>query len=519
MDSRFNERGDKSSMKREELTLAFGFPTYDVYNPLTYRSLGDLWVMGCVYQGVASLDRNLRLVGRLGEISSVNEKSYRIRLRPDIYWHDGKPVTAEDVSFTYHCSLAPSYQGNRGFGFLNLVGGMEYRKGTIDSIPGIEILNTKELILHTTHLSDSFLHQLLLPIVPRHLFKDCQEMITDPVTRPVGCGPYRYIESNGSSVTVERHDRFHLGRPPIERMTMRFTSQGEAIEMVLSGNADFAVAFPDDALRITEVPGMRLFHWPQPYYEFVALNHQHPLLGRTAFRQGIMHSIDREAVTLKVLHGYGEVLNHPIPPLVMDTSRIGVNAYRYDPAVGAQLLEEAGCVRGEDGSWLADGSEVHLSFGVDQGQPLQLKAARIIQQHLEAFGLRVDLHTLEPYAFHKRAWEEREFDLWMGGWNYPLDGDPSPYFGRTSRWVACLGWQDEECFHMLDSARQSVSGNMPESIYREWCSLVNRELPILFMYTPEHLEVAGRRLTGLKPDPRGALWNIHEIGLSPEGAS
>lgn len=116
-----------------------------------------------------------------------------LELKEDLYWSDGTPISTYDIEFTIKVLLNPSFEGNRGNHLLNIVGALEYKEGIKKDIEGIGILNDKNIKFQFIKPDESFKRRLLLPIIPKHIFKKYPvKEFPQKVTQEkfVSCGPY-----------------------------------------------------------------------------------------------------------------------------------------------------------------------------------------------------------------------------------------------------------------------------------------------------------------------------------------
>ncbi len=295
------------------------------------------------------------------------------RLRPNLTWQDGAPLSAEDFVFAWRVYLTPEF-GSTG----PPVGVME----------GVQAADAQTLVIRwrspypqAAELAADF------PPLPRHLL-DQSYRDSDPlgfvglpfwVSEYVGLGPYRVDRYEpGAWIEATAFDGYVLGPPQIERVQVAFIQDpSAAVAHLLAGEAHYVTDFiigPDDALSLERQwqsqgqQGSTLFAPSQ--IRFTSFQFRPDIMNPTEMgdirvRKAIAHSIDNAASLEAVTYGKGKLVSVPIPddetfwPLFE-----GFPKYGYDPRRAQQLLEEAGYTRGDDARYRAPhGRPFEFEFG------------------------------------------------------------------------------------------------------------------------------------------------------------
>ncbi len=323
------------------LTLVeVGEPTTLV--PLTDSNTRTRNISTKVTEGLLRFDANFAPQPLLATAWSISEDGlrYRFTLRPNVRWHDGKPLTAADVRFSL---LALKKIGPRGrITFANLV-----EVETPDPLTAILVLSKPTpYLLKALTTAES-------PIVPAHAYPGEAYGDSPNGSAPIGTGPYIVVEwARGSHVVLRRNpDYWQPGRPFLDRIVVRFVADTMAVSTALeAGEADvsYSVALPE-LERLRANPRLTVTTASDDYLnnaQVLEFNLDRPVLARREVRHALAASIDRRIITGTIFYGHAEAAGSTIPAALKAYNDEAPFAYPFDLARANRLLDEAGCRAG-----------------------------------------------------------------------------------------------------------------------------------------------------------------------------
>lgn len=501
------------------LNLALYAAPRGLFHPLLAEDAYDGAVLGLVFRGLLTRGPQLEWQPELARSFTISPdlRTITFQLRPDVRWHDGRPFTARDVAFTLRTLLHPRFPGLQASGYLAIQGAPAYHQGQAPDIAGIRVLGDHEVAITLEEPYAPILEALAVPIIPEHVFAGVppERMAEHPATaRPIGTGPFRFVRYVADQyVELERNPFFYRGRPPIARVIYRLVSQDMAAAQLLAGEVDYMLARPEDLDLLGDRGGVVVHETPGWGYQFVGVNHRHPWLGDRRVRQALMYAIDRQSMVDQLLAGHGTVVNGPVLPGSWAYDPARLNPYPYDPGQARRLLAAAGFRPGRDGWLEKDGQRFEISLRYPGGNKVRELSAPLIQANLQQVGVKVNLEMLEFTTLSRLVFEENRFDLFLLAWAMAPDPDPGPIFLPDNKWGRATGWNHPENTALLQQGVRRMKRGERRPVYAAWNRLLNAELPYLFLYSQNEIEVASLRLQGLRPDGRGLLWNIHELWL------
>ena len=483
---------------------------------------------------------------------SPDHRRFTFRLRRDVTWHDGRPFTAHDVAYTFRTILHPDYPGvlTGEYAALRGVEAMLAERAKADQEQAarritageaaarkqagwqawlenegreaIQVVDDHTVVFTADRPHAPLLQNLSVPLIPAHVFDSTPpgDMAEHPATRaPVGTGPYRFVRYVPDQyVELVRHEAYHRGRPHIERIIYRIANQDVAIGQLKAGELDYVPLKPADVVLVEGDPNIGVFVRPDLGYQYLGLNHRNPLFADRRVRQAILLAIDRQAMVDHLLKGYGHLAESHLPHGHPYHDPEALPARGRDAAAAARLLAEAGWTeRDAEGYLVRNGRRFRFTLLYPSGNAVRVASAPLIQADLKAVGIQVDLQMVEFSTLAATVFEGGGADAWLMGWSVGLDPDPGPVFDPDSRWGQATGWQSARSRMLLRIGASRLEPEERRPVYREWSRLLAKELPVIFLYSQDQIEaVRLDRVRGLRPDARGALWNIWDLWISPE---
>ncbi len=446
----------------------------------------------------------------LAERWELSDTGVTFFLRDDIDWHDGRPVTAEDVKFTFDLAKNPETASLLGSAFLSLVEKATVRDSTT---------------IHFTFLAPhaQALDGFWWPPVPSHVLGDATAatLARHPFSRePVGSGPFRFVSwEAGQAVTlsaVESYPEELGGRPMLDRVVFRIIPEPTTMLTELVNGAADAIAYtllPEQAGQIPGQAGLELEHFPSREFYYVAWNQQRPMFRDARVRRALTMSLNRPEIIEALLQGYGVPAQGFIPPwspLYSETDPLP-----FDPAGARQLLAQAGWTDSDgDGVLDKDGQPFRFTLLTNTGNQLREDLATVMQRQLRDIGVVADVRTAE-FQTMLQQFKGRDYDAVISAWildNFKVD--PTPLFacaearkpGSANRTGQCNPRLDE----LAERALRSSGTAEAKDLWAQYLRGLQQDQPLTFLFWSEDLAGVGPRLQNVRMDVRSKLANISD---------
>jgi peptide/nickel transport system substrate-binding protein len=460
-----------------------------------------------LFTPLVTYDADFRPAPAMAESWVLSDSAVTFQLRNDLTWHDGTPVTARDVAFTFERAKDPDSASPLAAAYLS-------------NVASVEVLGEHEVRFQFSAPHSEPLEDFFWPPAPAHLLENvpASELLRDPFNRsPVGNGPYRFVrwDVNQQLVFAANPDYSpSLGGPPeIANVVYRIIpDQTTMLAELLSGGiqVDGPLA-PSDAGRVTGAEDLDLLSFPWRQFAYVGWNTRRPQFSDPAVRRALAMAIDREGLVRTVLEGHGTLASGPIPPW-----------HRYSPDLAPlpndieqarELLDTAGW-RDLDGDGIRERSGVRLSFELlaNQRNPIYGDIAQIIQANLRTIGVEVIPRLLEwqtVLSMHRG----RDFDAVLTNWvldNFRVD--PRSLFHGSQ--VAIDNSANRSSYSnpiadsLMDIGSQTTDDESARETWAEFSRVLQEDQPVTFLFWQEELAGVSHDLANVVMDARGELVTL-----------
>ena len=460
-------------------------------NPLLdYYNTTDRDVDRLIFSGLVRFDDHGLPQGDLADSWGISRDLtiYNFSIREKAAWHDGQPVTSDDVIFTIERmreSNSPLPEDIREFW------------GQIE----VKRLDEKTLQFRLPDPFAPFLDYLTFGILPSHLLGDLTtaEIIDDPFNlQPVGSGPYifdRLIVENGqiAGLVLKANKQYYAGSPYIEDITIRYyATAAEALQAYQSGDIlgigdvplnilDAVLAEPDLNLHTGRLPQLSLI--------FFNLGAQDlPFFQDVSIRYALLQGLNRQGMIDRYLNGQGILADGPILPGTW-AYYDGIERTEYNPEAAVEAIRTAGYTLPAEGGEVRTNEEgVAMRFElIYVDDPLHEGLAKNVQQNWARLGVEVSLvpMTFEDLA---EALDSRQYQAALVDINLFRSPDPDPYpFWHQAQITGgqnYSGWDDRQASEYLEQARVTVDIQERTRLYRNFQVRFARELPALPLFYP-----------------------------------
>lgn len=477
-------------------------------NPLlsTDQNANEL-IYFLLFTPLVTYDDEFRPAPALAESWTLSDTAVTLQLRDDLTWHDGAPVTAHDVAFTFERAKDPAYASPLAAAYLANVASVEVR--------GEHEVHFRFTAPHSEPLEDFY-----WPPIPAHLLSDVSatQMPQAAYNRnPVGNGPYRLVRWDVNQQLVFTGNPDYPdgpgGPPNIAEVVYRIIpDQTTMLAELMSGGIEMdGPLAPSQVERVEAEDDLELMSFPWRQFTYIGWNTRRPQFADPAVRRALTMAIDREAIVRTVLEGHGSVATGPIPP--WHRFAPDLEPLAYDAVAAAAALEAAGW-RDSDGDGVRDRDGEPLAFALltNQRSPIYGDVARIVQSDLRAVGVDAEPRLLEwqsVLASHRG----RDFDAVLTNWvldNFRVD--PRALFHGSQ--VAIdnsanrSSYENPVADSLMDLGARTIDEDRAAEIWAEFAGVLQQDQPVTFMFWQQELAAVTRRLEGVRMDARGELATL-----------
>jgi len=430
---------------------------------------------------------------------------YNFEIRQNAVWHDGKPVTSDDVIFTIEMIKSA---------------GSLYPQDIKDLWGRIEVdkLNEKNLKFSLPEPFVPFLDYLTFGIVPKHLLDSIAPDQMESAKfnlNPIGTGPYKFdrlLIENGQIVGVVLTSFGDFYRVPgfIEQVVFRyFPTSAAALDAYEQGDVFAVSRIGKDVLgQALEEPNLNFYTSRMPQMAFVLFNLNNPeapFLQDSKVRQALMLGLNRQYLINNFLQGQAILADSPILPNSW-AHYDGIERIEYDPDAAINLLKSQGYVIPAEGGEVRAKDGVALSFTMlHPDDDFHTEIAQKIRADWAQIGVRVNL---EPRPYDQLVLETlaaRAFQAALVDLNLSRTPDPDPYpFWHQAEATGGQNytqWDNRAASEYLEQARVTADYTLRAKLYRNFQVLFAKELPALPLYIPVYSYGVDAQVQGVQISP------------------
>ncbi|MEK4663569.1 oligopeptide ABC transporter substrate-binding protein [Priestia sp. FSL H7-0729] len=436
--------------------------------------------------------------------TSEDGKTFTLTIRDNVNWHDGKPVTAEDLQFAYEVIGNKAYDGPRyDSNFTSVVGMEEYHAGKAKTISGIKVLSDKQISITYKESTPSLLTGGVWTYpLAKHIFGDMDvaKMSSSKEVRekPIGFGPFKVdVITPGESVTYVKNEDYWRGAPKLDKVTLKVINPTTVVQELKSGGVDLVDAFPTDQYKdnanLSNVEflgaidraytyiGFKLGTWDEENGKVES--NAEAKMGDKNLRKAMWMAVDNDQVGKRFYNGLrwnATTLIPPSHPEFHDSSNPGV---KYDPEAAKALLDEAGYKLDGEFRTNPDGTPLEINFvsmtGGDTAEPL----ARYYVQSWAAIGLKVNLEMVEFNSFYDRVGnsgkDDPNIDVYQAAWGVGIDVDPSGLYGRDALYnFSRFSSEENDKLLAQGISAEAFDVDKRKEIYNQWQQYMVDEVPV-----------------------------------------
>lgn len=471
-----------------------GQPRY--VNPiLSSSNAADEDLVSVIYSGLTGYDGDGRVVNRLAEKIDVSEDgmTYVVTIRDGATWHDGEPVTAEDVAFTIETIKDPAYRSP-----------IRQKWQGVD----VEIRDPRTIAFILKKAYFGFPEHLTIGILPKHVWEAVSPerfALADANLSPIGSGPYRFFdfqkdpEGNILSYELRSFPGYVGGEPYIGKLAFSFyPDEGTMIRAYdkkeVMGMSPLSSERGRSFLgkKGTTVHG---FHLPRVFSVFFNPVRSVPL-AYAEVRQALSMATDRDALVRDALAGHGVAA--PLPFLSFMQGNPAFPSVSHDIDGAARLLEEKGWKKGNDGIWKKGEDRLAFDLQVPDWPELRMTADLLAGQWRKV-GADVTVKVMPLSELNRDVIRPREYEALLYGEEMGVNPDFYSFWHSSEKNDPGLNlamFDDTEADDMLLKLREESDTAKRDEMLGSFLELLSRKTPSVFLYSPDVFYVVSDAVGG-----------------------
>lgn len=483
-------------------------------NPILAISDADRDLTELVYSGLLDIDASGSYIADLAESWSISDdgRTYSFALRDDAVFHDGEPVTTEDIAFTIAMAQDPLLKSPKRVNWEGVT---------------VRVISPREIEFILSESYEPFIENLTLGILPRHLWRDVtpdQFPFSRSNIEPIGSGPYVIdnIRTNSSNLPTQYElspfVNYTLGEPFIKTLIVRiYPNEDRLTEAYKKGTIDSVSGLTrDQATELSLESEIVISELPRVFGVFFNQN-QAPVLLNKEVRQALSLAIDRDAIVSEVFGQFARPTNTALP--FQNIEQTTTASTTLDEA--RTLLEDEGwAVDEESGIYTRDTDDgiERLSFSISTANtPELIRTAEIIEAQWESFGANIELKIFDINDLNQRVIRPRNYETLLFGQVIGRGQDLYPFWHSSQRNDPGLNisqYTNITVDKLVEDARVTFDKSQRANLLTEFVTELQNDTPAVFIYSPYFTYALPNKVSnafiGNVVLPSDRFNNIHE---------
>ncbi len=462
------ERVDLGSDAGNLIAAIAGEP--DQLDPQKTSAYFSFEVLENVFDTLVEPDADLTMRPALAQSweTSPDQLVWTFRLRSGVTFHDGSPLTAADVVYSYR----------------RIIDEKLANADKLSAVTDIGAPDEHTVRITVAHPTPNLLTNLGgfkgMAIVQRRNVEDGQI-----ATHPVGTGPFAFVaRKSGDSITLRANARYWAGAPKIPGVTFRFISEpSTALSALQAGEIDWTDAVPAQRVgQLRNDDSLHLAVTPSNDYWYLALNQARAPWNDVRVRQAVAYAIDRPSIVQATSYGTAQANQLAIPegnPWFVPYDR-----YRRDIEESRRLLQQAGA------------APKTMDVLVTTEYPQTVTAAQVIADNLAPLGITANIRTVD-FATWLDEQNSGHFDMLMMGWLGNIDPDDFYYAQHHTGGASnAQKFSDPRVDALLDAGRTQTDRQARKDDYARAATLIADEVSYIYLYNPAVIQAWSPSLGG-----------------------
>lgn len=436
----------------------------------------------------------------------------KYKLRHNMKWQDGPPVTCNDLKFTWQAVMNPHNNVITTDGYKDI--------GSIDcSDPYVAVIHMKKLYA-------PFLQQLWsvngnAPIMPEHLlakYNDDKGSFNTAAynSLPVGSGPFKFVQwQRGQEVRMEVNPDFYLGRPKLNEVVYKIVPdentaetqlQTHEIDMLALGSG---LKWPQyEALANDPKNGLVAIRVDSFAWSHVDFNLKQPIVSDVQVRRAIAYATDKSEIINKVVHGSAIPADTDQQPRLSWAYTSDVAHYPYDPAKAKQLLDADGWKVGPDGVRVKNGQRLEFTMSTQTESTVGKALQTVLQRQWRDVGIQADIKNYPTSQFFDNSTngilQGGHYEVASFSWLGAADPDDNAIYSGDNlapKGQNAMMWNNRVATDAMNDALKTVDQARRKKDYVIVQQQLALDVPTIILYFNRFPYVYNTDLKNFTPSP------------------
>ncbi|MDQ2680948.1 MAG: peptide ABC transporter substrate-binding protein [Candidatus Eremiobacteraeota bacterium] len=449
----------------------------------------------------------------------------KYKLRHNITFQDGVPLTCKDLKFTWQAVMNPHNNSNTTDGYRDI-------KSIDCSDPYVAVIHMKKL--YAPYLGQLWGVNGNAPILPEHLLAkyndDKGSFNNTPYNAlPIGSGPFRVVEWNrGSGVRMEAYPKYFMGKPKLNEVdfkiypdenTMITQLQTHAIDMAARGSGGLWPQY--ERLGADPKNGLTALRLDSFVYNHIDFDLRHPIMNDRQVRLALAYATNRAAIITDLLHGSAIPAETDQSPTLSWAYTNDIQHHPFDQAKARQILDADGWKVGPDGIRVKNGQRLSFNISTQTESTTGKAIQTLVQNEWRQVGVDGIVKNAPTSSFFDNTaagiLQGGHYDVALFAWSAASDPDDSPIYSADNfapKGQNAIFWDNKTATAAMNDALQTLDQNRRKGDYKIVQQQMAIDVPTIILYFSRTPFTYNTDLQGFKPSPViSPFWNPQEYSI------
>ena len=441
-----------------------------IINPVLTHDSISVPLMSLIFSCLVDFDGMHRPVPDLAKDWEISQDGieWTFFLRDDVKFHDGYPLTAHDVEFTYRIGM--DYSVN------------SYTAERYDLIDKLEIEGDYIFKVILKYPFAPFIYRMNMSIIPKHLLEgvDIQKALFNQ--SPIGSGPFKFSNwgSDDTIILDSNRDYYHKGRPALDKLIFKsYPNREAALEAIKNGEMDVALDIAaSDLLFINRVGGFRIYPALGSSYYAILFNLKEPIFNDIRVRKALDYAIDKESIVKNQLKSNSEVVTGPFSVKSWAYNH-DVQPAPYNIEMAKELLAQAGWRDTDKDGWLTKNGRIfEIELIVPNISDSLERVVMGLKAQLSKIGVRIKVIYIKDSKI-----KDLKFQAVLARIPTGIDPDDIHRTWYSKSHYNFTAYANKSVDDLLEQGRSVIEFEKRQDIYNKIHKMIHDDYPAIFLAT------------------------------------
>ena len=489
---------ETSTTQNTTSQMVIAMNTPKTLNPLYNTQANVEQALYLIFSPLINIKEDGSITQNLAKSWVVNENNtvVTITLKDGLTWHDGMPLTSDDVIFT--------------LGKIQTISDSPYKQ-SIENLQTVEKIDDTTFKIVYKQSFSGILQTLFFPVVPAHIY-NVENSESMDIT-PIGSGPYKYESITPlEAVHLVANPNYFNGKPNIEKIQINFIpDEVSSLYSFKQGLIDAVYTSETEWGKYTNNSSNTPVEMVSPIYEFMGLNFNKPLFQNEMVRNALVYALNRQDIVRLYYLGHAVVTDTPISPASYLYDK-NLEIKEYDKEKARLLLTQEGYQFDNNiGRMTKNGIPFSFTLMVNQENSDRVKVAKEMKRMYADVGIDMQIDIVEKDVYLSRL-IAKQYDAFLGGWQLSYAMDLSFAFHSASilNGENYISYKDEKMDELLQQAFLATNNTIYES-YSKLQQYFTTTNPYISLYFKKSVLMTKNTIGGtIEPMPLNVFANIEK---------